>query len=356
MKTVPFRQKAFAYLLGVGSFSAFLLPGTVSKKAGSAALAAPIAAGVVSVACSFLFYHILSRYGSLRRFAAVKISERAAKAAGILAALWIAGICVFYACAFYDRLASTAFSHISKPLCTALLFLCAALFALRPARVLYSGAQLAFGVMVLSLLSLLVFSFGGISLKELLPVKHNALTSVLPAFLFPLASPALLGFLLFYDEGEAPAALSLRAVRACLLAGNGLMFFVIFLCFAVFGESFAERLAYPFFALIKSAHSLLSAEPLESLVSGIWILISVSFFMLMVHFIAQAIRRECGERRRLWIYPLLLLLYVLCLALPQQRQPAVFALGSVMPAGNLILFVIVPGLLCAKKDTFVLKP
>ena len=341
MQEAKFRQIAFIYLIGVSCFSAFLLPGAVSVYADTAAVLVPLLSVGISLLFSYILYRNVKRYGSLRRMIALKCGEKFVKVFTFILLLWLCFIAVFYVCALYHRLASTAFGYIPRVVCIAALLLCACLFAFTPAKAIARSGSIVFIIMLFSLFLLLLFCAAGMDVKSLLPVKVNSFTLFLRAFLFPIGCNGLLCFLLFDYEGEVPR---LSAFQITVFAGAALISLFLFLIQGVFGAAFSEHLSYPFFALIKSTDSLIKLEHFESLMSGVWIVMSFCFLLALFSMIGTAFKNTVHFKNpKLQLLSGLIpygVVAVAALLIPDSRFLSEFALGTLMPLGNILLGII----------------
>ena len=345
MKGASLRQIFFTYLLGVGCFSAFLLPSAVSKYAGQAAILVPLFSALFSLGVAALLRLILLRYGSVAAFVKTLCGKTGEKIVRVLFALWGVFLCAFYAVAFFERLASTAFSYLSFGLGIVILYLAAGLFLFVSFRTVGRTVQIVFFLMLACFALLAAFAAGSIELKELLPVKPTSFTGTLRAFLFPMGLPGLLLFLFYDYEGEIGKK---RAFYPPVIAGNCILFGVVFFTQCVFGLRFAEKLSYPFFALIKSTDSLMNAEHFESLLSGAWIVMSLCFFAVLLKLSAEGIavtlcKKETGQPVVMLAVAGAALLLSLCIG--DRRFAVEYALGTVMPLGNLLLGILLPCIL-----------
>ena len=332
---------AFIYCIGTSCFAAFLLPGAVSRYAGTAAVLVPLAAVPVAALLAFVLFRAAARYGSLRAMVNTLWGARAASIGAAVVCLWLCAVMAVYLQAFYSRLASTAFSYLPRLICLGAAALCAGLAALSPQRAVSRSAAVIFILLVLTLAALFAFSAEGVHITNFLPVKAKNFTGLLRAFLFPVGSAGLLCFLLYDYEGEPG---SLRGYEVCLIAGNAVMSAVIFAVQGVFGAALSEAIAYPFFALIKSTDSLIRLEHFESLISGIWIVMSLGFLMMVL---SRASGLFCSlfPAAGANVKPLLRLLpvtavFVAALLLPADRLWSETLLGTWMPIGNILLGIL----------------
>ena len=343
MPKATFRQTAFMYCIGTACFAVFLLPGAVSRYAGKVAVVIPLLSIVFTAGIAYVLFRAVAQFGSLRRLVCARLGEGAARAGAVLLWLWLSAIAVFYLCAFYERLSSTAFGYLPRFVCISAAALCAALFTLAPPRAAGRSAAIIFILMLICLALLLLFCAEGVSLKRLLPVKAESFTGVLCAFLFPVGSTGLLCFLLYDFEGKNG---SLRAYEACAVGSNVFMSAVLLMVQSVFGTALSEKLSYPFFALIRSTDSLVKLEHFESLISGVWIVMSLGFFVLLVRVLTAAFCGSLPQRgfvkRAKPLLSLLPIAAVLLFALflPVNRYGSEWVLGTLMPAGNLLLGVV----------------
>ena len=197
-------------------------------------------------------------------------------------------------------------------------------------------------------------------MKALLPFQSKGALSFLRSLLFPAGLSGLAGLLL-YDTDAA-----VNKPRAAILpfaAANAVMLLILFLTQTVFGEPLSARLAYPFFALIKSTDSFSNFEHFESLVSGIWIIMSLCFFAVLLKMAGELFLSlvSCARQKREWgrLLPgAAVLALVLLFNTNGQRALNAAMLGTVLPAGLLVLLVLFPAaalLLKPKKQIVVLK-
>ena len=337
-KPQTFRHIAFSYIIGVSCFAAFLLPGAVSRYAFKITILVPLLSAVLSLAPAYVLYRAVGRYGNLRALVQQRLGKSAAQWGGAALSLWLGAIAGFYLLAMYDRLASTAFAYLPRFVCLGAAGICAALFALCGKQVMGRSASIIFIILMLSFIVLFFLCAGGIVWKGLLPLQYRSLPLSVRALLFPLGMVGLLCFLLYDYEGEP---FRLRAIGACTVAGNVIISGILLLIQGVFGIAFGEKIAYPFFALIKSTRSLIRLEHFESLISGIWIVMSLGFFVILVHTMVSALRVSFPRLAARGEGALLLLpvaaVVAAALLLPDSRALCTAALGSVMPAGNLLL-------------------
>ena len=338
MQQVTFRHAAFIYLIGVCCFSAFLLPNAVSAYAGNAAVFAPLLGSGISLVYTYFLYRILHRYGSVQNLIASKWGNRGAKVFDFTIAAWLLCIAVFYINALYDRLASTAFGYMPRWIVLCAVVLVTALFAFSPPKTVARSGSIIFIIMLFTLLFIFAFGAKGIEVKSFLPIKYKTFTLFLRALLFPVGVCGWLTF--FVCHFEVPAV-RFRTLAGCQLAAGGLMSAVILFTQGVFGSAFAQKLSYPFFALIKSTDALIRPEHFESLVSGIWIVMSLGFFIALVSVIVGVWRR-CMHMRTQAVKDVLCVLphaviLAAALLIPENRFFNEFVLGTVMPAGNIVL-------------------
>lgn len=338
MAHVSFRQVVFIYLTGVCCFSSFVLPDAVSTYAGKSALFVPFLGALISLPYVYALFRIVKKHGSVSNALHAKWGQKGVKLFAAVSVLWLCLIAVFYLNALYHRLASTAFSYLPRAVCLVAIVLCAALFVSVPHAVIGRSGAIVFIIMALSLAALCVFSIRGVEVKELLPVKYNTFTLFVRALLFPTGISGMLTLLLFEYDAALPGFGSWRRLIFCAC---GLMAGIIFFTQTVFGVAFSQTLSYPFFALIKSTDSLLQPEHFESLVSGVWIVISVSFFIFLVHLIGVFLNRcftPVGKTAGFIVAlaPSVVIL-ALALAVPENRFLCERVIGSVMPAGNIVL-------------------
>ncbi|MBE6818992.1 MAG: hypothetical protein E7517_07555 [Ruminococcaceae bacterium] len=341
MQKTTFRQIAFTYCIGTSCFAAFLLPGAVSRYAGTAAVLVPLAAAPFAALLAFMLFRVALRYGSLRAMVRALWGARAARIGAGVVCLWLCAVMAVYLQAFYSRLASTAFSYLPRFVCLSAAALCAGLAVLSPRRAAGRSAAVIFIVLVLTMAALFAFSAEGVHITNFLPVKVSGFTRFLRAFLFPVGSAGLLCFLLYDYEGEAG---SLCAYETCLLAGNAVMSAVIFAVQGVFGTALGETIAYPFFALIKSTDSMVKLEHFESLISGIWIVMSLGFFMMVLGR-ASVLLCSLFPALKPTAKPVVRLLpvgavFAVALLLPAERFWSEAVLGTWMPLGNILLGIL----------------
>ncbi|MBR2591060.1 MAG: GerAB/ArcD/ProY family transporter [Clostridia bacterium] len=341
MEQTKFRQTAYIYLIGVCCFSAFLLPGAVSGFADKTAVFVPLLGSGISVIYARFLYRLLRRHGSLRRMVACRRGERGVKIADFTIALWLFGIAVFYINAFYDRLASTAFGYMPRWVVVCAAVLSAALFASAAPKTVARSGSIIFFILLATLVLLFAFSAKGVDIQSLLPVKYKNFTFFVRALLFPVGVSGLLSFFAYHFE--APP-LRFRALVGCQMAAGGFMSAIILFTQGVFGTAFAGKLSYPFFALIKSTDALIRLEHFESLISGIWIVMSLGFFIALLSVIITIWRRrlcKCTPAVK-DVFTLLphALLLLCALLLPENRFFNEFVLGTLMPIGNIALGIV----------------
>ena len=342
MQQIKFRQVAFIYCIGTFCFSAFLLPQAVSIYAGNAALLVPLFSIGFSLLFAYILYTAVRQYGSLKHMVALHFGKKGVKVCAFILLIWLAFLAVFYLGAFYDRLACTAFSFVPRTVCIGAAVLCALLFAFSHFRVIARSMAVVFIIMLCTVALLVAFCAQGVKPQLLLPVKVNSFTLFLRAFLFPVGNAGLLTFFLFFFELPDGKLLSFGA---SLAGGNLIMGAVIFLTQAVFGRMLSENLSYPFFALIKSTDSLVKLEHLESLISGIWIIMSLSFFIALLRVCVCALRALTCDMVVPRRFPLLVLalffgVFLVSAVLPQNRFLSEFVLSTVMPLGNILLGIV----------------
>ena len=341
MLQTKFRQIAFIYISGVCCFSAFLLPDVIGMYADKAAVSVPLLGIGFSLLFSYVLYRALRRYGSLKNMVEAKWGKRGVKVIGFTFAAWLSFLAVFYIQAFYDRLASTAFAYMPRWVVLCAVALCAAFFAYTSQKTIARGSSVIFLILLLTLAVLLAFSAAGIEVKSLLPVKYKTFTLFVRAFLYPVGMAGLLTFFLFYYE-DAPVRL--RALGGCYIAAAAVMSGIIFVTQGVFGVAFSRKISYAFFALIKSTDFLIKLEHFESLISGVWIVMSLGFFIalmsVIVTLLLQNIRPESNAGKT--CLPLLPYIGVLAVALviPENRFMCEFVLSTVMPLGNILLGIV----------------
>ena len=158
MQKTTFRQMAFTYCIGTSCFAAFLLPGAVSRYAGTAAVLVPLAAVPVAALLAFVLFRAAARYGSLRAMVNTLWGARAARIGAAMVCLWLCAVMAVYLQAFYSRLASTAFSYLPRLICLGAAALCAGLAALSPQRAVSRSAAVIFILLVLTMAALFAFS------------------------------------------------------------------------------------------------------------------------------------------------------------------------------------------------------
>ena len=341
MKNIKFRQIAFIYLIGVSCFAAFLLPDAVSIYAGKASVWVPLLSLAISLLFAYILYRNIRQFGSLSAMIRAKFGEKGVKVSAFILLLWLGFIASFYICAFYYRLASTAFGYVPRLVCIASVVLCAALFAFSGSKTVARSGSIVFIMMVLSFVSIILLSASEVDVTAMLPVKVESFTLFFRAFLFPLGNAGLFCLLLFFYEGETPR---LSALNITFLGAAGILSLVLFLIHGVFGVAFAHHLSFPFFALIKSTDSLIKLEHLESLMSGVWIVMSLCFllalFRMMVTAWGKVVRFRQPELSLLLRLVPYGVVFIVAVLLPNNRFLCEAVLGTVVPLGNILLGIL----------------
>lgn len=343
MKKASTLQISFIYLISAACYSAYLLPSAVSNYAGKFSFIVSL----ILIPLAFLFAKVLNyvieKYGSFKKMVSYHFGTRASNAIGFIILIWLCAFCVFYTAAFYDRLSSTAFSYIPRWVCISALVLVSALFCLDNKKSIGRSGEVIFIILAVTVAVLLLFSAKGIKIETLLPVNHDGFTRLLRSFLFPMGLMGFVFFFTYFFEGKKSKK---NYFSFALIGGNVLLSVFIIVIESVFGSELSAKISYPFFALIKSTDTLIKLEHFESLISGVWIVISICFFICVLSVISDAVEDifKLKEKNRTELIKLLppALILLISLLIPENRFFNEYVLSVVFPLGNTLLGIILP--------------
>ena len=340
MKSVSLKQILFSYILASGCLSVFLLPGVVSSFSGTFSVLVPLISAFFSLGFAFVLFKYAEEYGSLSSFLKHRFNEKAERTARAVLSVWLLFIAEIYTLAFSQRLTSTSFGYIPQKLVVFILILSASLFVFSSFKAVFRSVEIVFIVMCLVFACVFVLSLGSAEIKEILPVKYNSFTALIRSFLFPLGLNGFL-VLLFFDaeikKGDK------KSIFAAVISSNALMTLVSAFILCVFGPGLSRKLSFPFFALIGSSDSNMNTEHFESLFSGIWIIISLSFLTVILKLATENFSLSFSRKRvgkEALVIASLLFVLLFSELLPDSKELSRFILGTLMPLGNLIITVI----------------